>query len=154
MGGRAAQGSHRQKKASSRNPPATLREDVEEAEGHDVHLVAGEGPGGSREGGWGAGHSRATAGRGGRADSTQGTSEHKRTKPHCLGAHKPANPNPETLELQEGGFKGGRQRRAFLTSDLAASEPLACQPQPRTSVAPGVPSPSVRAVCVFAAFLT
>ena len=38
----------------------------------------------------------------------------------------------ETLELQEGGFKGGRQRRAFLTSDLAASEPLACQSQPQT----------------------
>ena len=56
MGGRAAQGSHRQKrrqdnpKPSSRNPPATLREDVEEAEGHDVHLVAGEGPGGPGRG--------------------------------------------------------------------------------------------------------
>ena len=47
-----------------------------------------------RRGGWGAGHSRVTAGGGGRADSTQGTSEHKRTKPHCLGAHEPANPKP------------------------------------------------------------
>ena len=34
-----------------RNPsPPPLLEDVEEAEGHDVHLVAGEGPGGPGRG--------------------------------------------------------------------------------------------------------
>ena len=158
-------------------PP--LLEDVEEAEDHDVHLVAGEGPGVPGRG-WGAGHSRVTAGRGGRADSTQGTSEHKRTKPHCLGAHKPAKPQPlptlkplwrptrsddveeeperrETLELQEGGFTGGRQRRALLTSDLrclrAPCLPTST-PNPEPLWRPASRPPGVRAVCVFAAFLT